>query len=532
MLDLYDLEDRSGLDLPTVRFFLDRAPEQARTALIPFGYYRPEIHTELTTETQPWRAKLTINPGEPVRVASMAIHVLSERQPAELDFRLPPFPLSLGDRLDHQRYEAGKRTFRNALYDNGYLDIQPLTQEVRVDAERGEAYLTLVWDIGTRHRFGTVTFEGSQLSDRMMRRFLPFAAGDPYSQERLLELSSRLREREYFASVEVIPDLDRPDHTVPITVRVTPNARTVYRFGVNYGTDSGAGVEADARRRWMNREGHRGAASINLGQRRSEATLHYDVPSTSQYDAFYQLGASLSDEVTDSTESRSLRLGISRLRSWHGWRRTDAVNYLSEESLIGDEDIRSNFLIPAFSLSRTRSDGAAIPSSGYSLRGTIRGAVEGLVSDTSLVQLEVAAKRIYSPSANTRILLRGRLGLTWTERFGELPASLRFFSGGDRSIRGYDYESLGPRDEEGAVIGGRHLIELSGEYEFRVHGPWRGAVFLDGGNALSSVSDDLELGGGFGVRYASPIGLIRADLGFPISGDGGVRLHLVVGPDL
>lgn len=533
VVDIFDLTELETVDPETVEFFLARVAEQVRTALLPFGYYNPRVVTDLSTGDRPWTVRIEVDRGEPVRVASMAVRFLAGRQPAELDFTLPGFPLGVGDRLVHQRYESGKRAFRNALYDHGYLDATPLTQEVRVDPTVNEAYVTLIWDIGAQHHFGEVTFAGSQLSERFMTRFVPFQPGTPFSQDQLLELSARLRDSNYFSRVSIEPELNRADHQVPVRVQLTPNSRTLYRLGVTFGTDSGPGVEADVSRRWVNAEGHTASGKLNLGQRRSEVAVRYDMPDRRRFDSFYQLGASLSDLETDAADSRSLRVGVSRLHGWRDWRRTDAISFLREKSDFGDSEVQSNFLIPALTLSRTRSDGTPIPTEGLALRGTLRGAAEGLASDTSLLQLDLSAKRVLSPSPGRRILLRGRLGLTWTDDFDVLPASLRFFAGGDRSIRGYDYESLGPRGATGDLIGGRHLVELSAEYEIAVHGPWRGAVFVDGGNALSDLGDELELGAGFGVRYASPIGLIRADLGFPVTeGDSGVRLHFVVGPDL
>ena len=163
----------------------------------------------------------------------------------------------------------------------------------------------------------------------------------------------------------------------------------------------------------------------------------------------------------------------------------------------------------------------------------IRGAVETFLSDISFVQASVNAKFIRSFWENGRILVRGDLGITETSEFDRLPTSLRYFAGGDNSIRGFGYEDLGPRDEDGDVIGGKYLAVASVEYEHRIKEKWSVAGFVDAGNAFNSFSGDIEYGSGFGVRWLSPVGLIRVDLAMGLSEpDHPVRLHIVIGPDL
>ncbi|MFP5506345.1 MAG: autotransporter assembly complex protein TamA, partial [Gammaproteobacteria bacterium] len=121
---------------------------------------------------------------------------------------------------------------------------------------------------------------------------------------------------------------------------------------------------------------------------------------------------------------------------------------------------------------------------------------------------------------------------TWIDGFRELPASLRFFAGGDQSVRGYDFQELGPRDASGQVIGGKHLVFGSLEYEHRVHGNWGVAAFVDTGNAFNSTHEGLETGAGIGLRWRSPIGMVRLDLAAAVSQDNALRLHFTLGPDL
>jgi translocation and assembly module TamA len=123
--------------------------------------------------------------------------------------------------------------------------------------------------------------------------------------------------------------------------------------------------------------------------------------------------------------------------------------------------------------------------------------------------------------------------VSWVREFNELPPSVRFFTGGDFSVRGYEYNSLGPKDSNGNVIGGRHLIVGSVEYDHPIIEKWRGAIFYDIGNAINHLSDPLFDSAGIGIRWKSPVGLFRLDVARPLAGDDrSLRLHITFGPDL
>jgi translocation and assembly module TamA len=129
----------------------------------------------------------------------------------------------------------------------------------------------------------------------------------------------------------------------------------------------------------------------------------------------------------------------------------------------------------------------------------------------------------------------GRLdvGSILTSMFSKVPYNLRFFAGGDQSIRGYDYKSLSAQ-EDGYLIGGQQLAVGSLEYSYRFKPKWRGAVFVDAGNAFDQhFNDPIKVGAGVGVRWASPIGPIRLDVAAGISeASVPIRLHFFIGPPL
>ena len=188
--------------------------------------------------------------------------------------------------------------------------------------------------------------------------------------------------------------------------------------------------------------------------------------------------------------------------------------------------------MPVVGLGRRVADSETNPRSGSSLDVRIRAAATALASSTDFVQAYLRYRRLFALGEKGRLALRGELGTTWRNDFDELPPSVRFFAGGDASVRGYGYEQLGPTDDEGNVIGGAGLVTGSVEYEHTIKGNWGAAVFVDSGNAFDGTDVKWRTGVGFGVVWRSPVGPLRAYLAHPLNDTRSVRLHLTFGSDL
>ena len=137
-------------------------------------------------------------------------------------------------------------------------------------------------------------------------------------------------------------------------------------------------------------------------------------------------------------------------------------------------------------------------------------------------------------SRRARWIVRGDAGWIGTDDVLALPPTRRFVAGGAQSVRGFEFESIGPGDDADALVGGSTLLVGSVEADYEVIRQWRVAAFADVGDAMDSFVDfDAELGVGLGIRWASPLGLIRFDFASPLSDpSNSFRLHFVFGPDL
>ena len=156
-----------------------------------------------------------------------------------------------------------------------------------------------------------------------------------------------------------------------------------------------------------------------------------------------------------------------------------------------------------------------------------------MLSDQSLLQAKLQGKRLQTLSNNGKVIVQANLGTTLTDDLNEVPKSLRFFAGGANSVRGYGFESLGEKNADGEVIGGKHLLTSSVEYEHPLVDKWSAAAFVDAGNAFDDTSKlTMKVGAGFGVRWKSPLGPVRADLAVPKDDTSDVHFYFSLGPDL
>jgi translocation and assembly module TamA len=343
----------------------------------------------------------------------------------------------------------------------------------------------------------------------------------------------------------VLPDVDHAkDGTVDVDVQLAPAKRSIYTGGPFIGTDTGFGVRAGMERRWVNQRGHKWKNELVLAQKLKTLSSLYSIPMPGDNQRSYNFGANFRDANTATSQSRTLELVGNEARLWHGWTRTLGVHALSgtftvgkkggePDNTLGIERGNSTEVFAEAALSRKQGDNPSFVRRGWSVTLAARSTVGTLLSDASFSQLLGDAKWIRAFAGNNRLILRGSAATTWTDNFSALPPQLRFFAGGDRSVRGYGYQSIGPRNSYDRVIGGRNLLVASTEVEHYFTRNWGMAAFVDAGNAFNGTDYRPKIGAGLGVRWLSPVGLIRVDLGTPIHNkdEHGVQLHIVIGPD-
>lgn len=511
------------------------APEELSTMLTVYGYYQPKISSELKQGKDNWQAIYTIDLGEPVKLALVDVAFNGEAAEDPEFIKLKKaFPLQKGQQLDQQQYEAAKKSILTLGMSRGYFDGKLTKSSVEVDVPNHIANVYLHYDSGVRYRFGKTLFPDTVVGEPLLDRLLPYKEGELYLDSKALALRKNLSNSGYFDSVSVRTQrADRHDGQVPMDITLEEKPKQLYTAGLGYGTDTGARLSLGWENRYVNKRGHRLQADARLSQVTNTVSADYVMPFWSETINTVGFNTEYKQQDTDTSESESFAIGSYYKRERWGWDETGSIKFLQEDFDISDDSESTFLLIPGVSWSRIWADNTIYTKHGARLSLSLSGASESLLSDITFGQVVVRAKLIQAFGENNRFITRGSIGATEVSDFERLPSSLRFFAGGDNSIRGFDYQSLGPKNSEGDVVGGRYLAVGSVELEHMFLKDWGAAVFSDFGNAFNSFSDPIEYSVGVGVRWRSPVGLIRVDLAKGLSEkDEPIGLHIVIGPDL
>lgn len=545
-LSIEQQKREAGLNPAAIRALHLRAEGEIRAVLQPRGYYRAKVVAELTSGEKGPVARYRVDPGPPLRIGVFDLQVTGDglNDPAIADL-LKDFPLNQGEVLDHERYEAAKERLTRLGADRGYLDATLTRHEVQVNLVAYTASVALHYQTGARYRFGAVQFEpGSGLDPELLTRYVPFPAGVPFDADQLLELRRGLLDSDYFQQIEVTPRRDLAvGYLIPITVKLVPRPPNKYTFGLGYGTDTGVRGKASWEIPRLNAAGHRLLNEVNASQVRSDLTIRYLVPVQDPRTDLLSYSIGSIADYPDTSESTRVTAGVAYTHTsglWRltagriaGWRSTYGVNYSNERWETGVESGQTTLIVPTTSWLYLNTDNRLITSRGWRAQLELRGSSTTLASDVTFGQARLQTKIIQPLGSRGRVVARFDAGTTWIDNFSELPSSMRFYAGGDQSVRGYTYNSLGPKDVNGEVIGGPKLLVGSLEYEHRILKKWSLAMFYDVGNAMDSFDDPYSRGAGVGLHWKSPIGLVRMDIAVALTPeDRPWQLHVIIGPDL
>lgn len=518
------------------------AEEQARKAAQALGYYQAQVDSEVKApgdKDKPAQLILRIEPGEPVHLRNVTVRI--EGPASELKaFRIPDSKaLRPGEQLNHGSYEDAKRLIQNQASRYGFFDGRFQRQRLAVDPQAGVADIELIYQSGPRYRLGAVNFGGdTPLDNDLLQRMVSFKPGTPYDSELIAELNNDLQSSGYFEGVRVdAAPTAAVGEEIPVEVRLDTRKPRTMGLGLGFSTDVGPRGKANWTRHWVNPQGHSYGWETELSAPRQNVGLWYDMPLDPPLTDKLRFAGGYQNEDISGTDTLSKLLTVGP--EWHsklpsGWQRVISLKYQREEYRLGDDSGLSNLLMPGVSFSYLRSDNRIDPHNGYRLQFDLQAAKEGLGSDTNLVHGNVLLKGLTTLGQNHRFLGRVQFGGSATNGYQQnIPPSLRFFAGGDQSVRGYDYQSLSPKNNKGDRIGGRYLVAGSAEYQYSIAEKWRLATFIDQGNSFNSLElPSLKTGVGFGVRWVSPVGPLRLDLARALDDDGGLRLHFSMGPEL
>ncbi|MBS0215043.1 MAG: outer membrane protein assembly factor [Proteobacteria bacterium] len=543
------LEDAIGKQVSDRRldYLLEEAETETRTALEPYGYYSPQIKVTPSSDRNALVVTIDVQRGDPVIVRKVAYGIEgpgAEDQYLTQDIdKVRPVP---GHVFDQSAYEAGKTAITQRLAQRGYFDSDFISHKVEVTRAAHAADVDLRWTSGERYEMGAVTFEQTPneiIRPQLLERLVYWDEGDYYHQGRLDRLRKSLTALDYFSRIDIEPlPGDAKDLRVPVQVTLEPAKRSIYTAGVSYGTDSGPGARFGIERRYLNKRGHKALAQVDYAQKRKVATLQYRVPAFKWLDGWYTAGLQFGDEQSRYIDNRRAELVFSRTGQINT--KLDAaisLHVLRERWAYTDGTVKTPYQtaslsFPQLDMHYVSVDDRLYPRRGIGANFTLRGGSAG--AGGGFLQAHGRAQWFHGLGAKDRLILRGELGYTVAKDALALPPSLRFFAGGDRSIRGYNWREVGPRlqDPSGHYLfayGAKNVATSSIEYERYFNASWGVATFVDGGSAFDNRKLDWHTGVGIGLRWRSPVGPVRIDIARGLNHpDSPFTIGLNIGADL
>lgn len=507
-----------------------RAANDIRRALEPFGYYNADVDSDFEADDDGnVRARYVVDPGPRIRLRNVDIGIDGEGADDEaLQAAVARIRLREGDPLDHRSYEDAKSSLTRAAFARGYFDVEYDRSEIRVQRSENAADIVLRLTTGRRFRIAEIRIDQDTLDDDVLRRYVQIGEGDYLSPSRLLRAQFDLMDLGYFSRVDIEPLRDEAeDDLMPVLIQPEYLLPQRYSLGVGYGTDTGPRVSLTTELRRINRRGHWVNSDLQLSTRRQRVGASYNIPLGNVPGDRLSFTSSYRREDFEDGKSRRYVLGTSLSRQPGSWHRRLYLDFSVDDFEVGAVDRTTTLLMPGISFERAEMDDEIYTRRGWRAFWDVHGASEQIVSSTSFVQSRISLRGVHGIGERSRLLARFEYGASLVDSFDRLPLTERFYAGGDQSVRGFAYQSLGERDDDGNVIGGRFLTTMSLELDRLIWGNIGAAVFVDGGNASLDAFPDPLWSAGVGMRYRAPIGSFRIDVARPVRGElRDVRLHL------
>ena len=555
------------------RAYIFNAEDNISAALHSLGYYHGQVEREvLSPEEGTWTLKLTIKPGAPTIIEWVDINLDGEilHDPVVLDW-LNSLTIRPGDILNDGIYEQIKSQLVTLALARGYFDGKYIKSVITVNRDMNTARITLNYDSGQRYLIGDVSFEGQTLNSDLMQSLIPFKIDSPYSTANIASLNRELLDTGYFSNIKVLPLVDKSvDFYVPIKVEVSPKPSHSIELGLgaDIGNTTEKTLEPRVRLTWrtpqINRFGQSQETSLEWAPDKPKFLTTYTIPLTHPLDDQLKIRLGiLRDKYgvtqvydpndkkfknTGELEANKFLVGVIRQQKLdNNWLLSYSLEGIREHYTQSEIDYDPTFVLFGASMSKTvRSDNSLDPKSGYFQHYSVEYANPSLGSSVRLTRIQTKYKWIDTFFEKHRIVTRLDLGINLAaeEDLAFIPPSLRYFAGGDQSIRGYSYQELGPYlDYTSAsgeltrqVVGGRYLMVGSLEYQYYLTPTWRVAAFVDAGNAFDVNQIEPIVSVGPGIHWISPIGPIKLDLGVGLKETDTVdrpwRIHLTMGSEL
>ena len=498
---------------------VEEAVKEAAEAVATRGYFGATVTSSIERGVTPWVVTLRVDPGPRAVVSEVELLFsgpAASDPAAEAVFRRirREWLLRKGEPFTQKDWEEAKRDAARKLSAWRYAAARIASSEARIDPQTHAASLRVELDSGPPFRFGPVEVSGTRrYPDAIVENLSPTRPGEEFDRNLLVLYARRLLESGYFAGARVdTPPEPRHADAAPVRAGVIEGSSQNIETGISYNTDTRLRFEVRHRNVDVFDSAWRLRSELRLDEAIRQARVELDSPPRAGA-TWRNHFVTAKDQTIQQERNTELAVGVS-----HNWATEATPSALIVSAHLDEQHVEEQLIerrhAVYFGFRRTyrRTDDLISPRSGYLGIVTAGGAPPGLSSrEFSRATAQLA---LFWPLARrSDLALRGEVGVVWAEERSGIPSSFLFRTGGDNTVRGYAFESLGV-GLGNAVVGGRYLAVGSVEVIQWLAESWGAALFADAGNAWDAGRFEPAIGLGFGGRFRTPIGPVRADLAY------------------
>lgn len=531
------------------RLYRREIEEIVKEAIHSFGYYNPSIKIEFPEYKQKEEnvlafaspvLKVNVDLGKPIYIRNCDVEILGEgayyKSFSEI---INNSELKTYSILNHGVYTNLKNALKQKAMALGFFDAKLIVSKILVYEDQNVADIVLVYDTGRRYEIGEILTNGE--SKELLKpsySLLEVASGIPYSAQKISNTSASLSKTNFYRSVDVTPIISkRQDGTVPVRIALTRQPKNLYRVGLGISSDEKLRGIFSWDKPLINEQGHSFSSYFRVSRIKQDAVAIYKIPRKDPNLDYYYFKVSQNHTDFNDTKSNLSHASFHYVANMTGvWRRDYYLACEYEDFDQGGEKGYKVNVMPGLLFSRRSSTGGMYPQTGYSITLDSKFGTR-VLGNQNFFRTVLTVKGMFSPTEDTRVLYRLTQGAIFGDDALKVPASMRFFVGGESSLRGFSYLSKSERQPNGKLKGSRYMTSGSIEYMFPIGFPdAKGAVFIDSAVCTDSYSrhSGVLVGPGIGFRYITRYGVAKVDVAYGIDNRNdsrGFKLHLSFGPE-
>lgn len=483
------------------------------------GYFGSHIEATLDETAKPLTVLFKVDSGPLFLLRSVDIQITGR-----IETTISDIGLTLGAPFNAVKLVHSQNQLVREFTNKGFPFAKVTDREIVVDHADHSVAITFFVTPGPLAQFGATRISGLvSVEERVVHDTLPWSEGERFNADLIDSGQKKLTSLGLFSLVRVFPaqELDESGR-VPVNVILTERKHRTVGAGISYQTDEGPGVRAS----WENRNLSGGGELLVFSATFSDFVLSaeggYLKPFFLRKDQFLRLSARLADDQPDAYSSRNLKsYSVVERNVTETLRLGGGLGFTLSKVTQLDETNRYSFLSLPLTMEYNGSDYPLDPTRGSRLGLKVEPYWDPFKGNPGFAKGYGRYRHYLEVLKEPSLVLAGGIGagsIVGADS-AAIPADERFYAGGGGSIRGYAYQSVAPL-KDGVPVGGNYLLELSFELRLKLSDRFGLVAFLDGGNAFTSpepnFSQGLLWGTGIGLRYYSPIGPFRLDIGFPL----------------